>query len=73
MANKKVVAKKTPAKKVEKPEPAVEEIKEKTKTVDDLTLQQRELRYYILRLGVRYGSDNLKEVLGVIASEMRGK
>ena len=72
MANKKVVAKKTPAKKVEKPA-VVEEIKEKTKTIDDLTLQQRELRYYILRLGVRYGSQNLKEVLEVIADEMRGK
>ena len=72
MANKKVVAKKTPAKKVEKPA-VVEEIKEKTKTIDDLTLQQRELRYYILRLGVRYGSQNLKEVLEVINNEMRGK
>lgn len=69
MANK-VVAKKTPAKKALKPEPAVVE---EIKTVDDLTLQQRELRYYILRLGARYGSENLKEVLEVITNEMRGK
>lgn len=70
MANKKKVA--TPAKKVEKPA-VVEEIKEKIKTINDLTIQERELHYYIQKLGVKYGSQNLKEVLEVINNEMRGK
>lgn len=63
MANKKKVA--TPAKKVEKPA-AVEEIKEKI----ILTDREKELRYYIQRLGVTYGSDALKRVITFMVNGM---
>lgn len=43
----------------------------KKKTVNDLTDKQRELRYFILRLGVSYGSANLKEVLEVLSEELK--
>lgn len=61
MANKKVA---TPAKKVEKP--AVEEIKEEI----ILTDREKELRYYIQRLGVTYGRDALKRVITFMINEM---
>ncbi len=43
----------------------------KKKTINNLTDRQRELRYYILRLGVSYGRENLKEVIEVLSEELK--
>lgn len=61
----KKVAQKTPAQKVEKPA-VVEEIKEKI----ILTDREKELRYFIQRLGITYGRDALKRVMSFMINEM---
>lgn len=43
----------------------------KKKTINNLTDRQRELRYFILRLGVSYGNANLKEVIEVLSEELK--
>lgn len=48
----------------------VQETAPTRKTINDLTDRERELRYYILKLGVAYGRDKLKTVLGVLNDEM---
>lgn len=62
----KKVAQKTPTPKAVKTEPAVEEIKEEI----ILTDREKELRYYIQRLGVTYGRDALKRVMSFMIDEM---
>ena len=59
----KKVAQKTPAPEVKKP---AEDIKEEI----ILTDRDKELRYYIQRLGITYGRDALKRVITFMINEM---